>query len=205
MSVDLIQSWNDLDPWIQELAGEEIRAGALPPSMAVSFVGDRPDVIVETPTFVAEEADAITDQLINLFGVLRPERLAVCWPNRFEDPQNGDVYFAVRLHTAWQTGPSVWKWCTRVLPYVHHADTGEVEWGPPFELENPPDPQSRRLRRLYRPATHHRLLARGWLELPEDDRWFVATHPDSRTFDELQSLPGVGGSNSTSAFLPGFN
>lgn len=205
MSADLIQSWDDLDSWIKELAEENVRAGGLPPSMAVSFVGDRPDVLVETPTFVAEEADAITDQLIDLFGVLRPERLAVSWPNRFEDPDNGDVYFAVRLHTARQTGPSAWRWCTRLLPYLWHADTDEFEWGPPFELHNPPDPQSRRLRRLYKPATHHRLLAHGVLELPEDDRWLVAVHPDSHTFDGFEHLPGVEAGDPALAFLPGRN
>lgn len=54
------------------------------------------------------------------------------------------------------------------------------------------DPWSHRLRRLYEPATYARLRARGWFVVPgEEDGWWCAAHPDSRTLAGLELLyPG---------------
>lgn len=177
-----VSCWDDLDDFIRRTCAEAVREGGLPPSLAISFVGDRPDVFVQMPPLVLEEADDIIDTLVDLFGTIRPERLAVIWPNRFEDEESGEVFWAVRVNSACQTATSAWVWRTRVLGYRCDPDTGEVEWADPIELDDPVDPWSDRLRALYEPATYERLRARGWVFVPgEEDGWWCAAHPDSRT------------------------
>lgn len=189
-------SWCDLDDWIRCVAADCIREQALPLSMAISFVGERPDLVVGMPAMVLEDGDEILDTLIDMFGAVRPERLAVVWPNYLEDDDTGEVFCAVRVNSAWQTGPSTWDWRTRVLACRWDEDTGEVTWYDPIELDGPVDPWSRRLRLVYDPATYERLAARGWIFVPgEEDGWFCGTHPDSRTlaaFTHISDAPPPG-------------
>lgn len=186
---EFLKGWHDLDDFLRRLCAEHLREGGLPPSLAISFVGDRPDLLVQMPTVTVEDADDIVDTLIDLFGAIRPERLAVVWPNRFEDEETGEVFWGVRVNSVHQPLDATWVWRTRVLACRHDPGTGEVEWADPIELDDPVDPWSRRLRRLYEPATYARLRARGWFVVPGDeDGWWCAAHPDSRTLAGLELL-----------------
>jgi len=64
--LDLIRHWDELD----EFARGMVRSsqGRLWPTLAISFVGTQPDLLVEAPVFVAEEADAIVSGLVDFFG-----------------------------------------------------------------------------------------------------------------------------------------
>jgi hypothetical protein len=184
MDIDL-PDWDALDRFAIDLArGSE---GRVWQTLAFSFVGDRPDLVVEAPPFTNEDADEITDTLIDLFGSLRPERLAVLWVNHF-DLEDGSDLWAVRINSAEPAGPDRWRWRTRLHPYSVDRTTGAIEVGPPFDLDRPPDPWSQRLRWLYLQRTRRRLERRGWFAVPGPPDWFVAAHPDSTTLDGLERL-----------------
>ena len=177
--------WHDLDDWVRREREAEVPKGfGLCSSLAISFVDDRPDIVVETPSACDEEVDDVVAGLIELFGLLRPERLAVIWPNIF-DLGDGDQVFAVRLNLAESDGAGRWGWTTRIHPYVLDAAdrTRVAEWGPAFELVAPPDPGSQRLRTMFKASTHRRLLRRGWLKTPPRDNWDMAHHPESTTME----------------------
>lgn len=184
MEPDGIPRWDELDEFAAALARKS--AGTVWRTLALSFVGHRLDLLVEAPVFVAEEADEITAGLIGFFGALRPERLAVFWPNRFVI--DGEEYWAVRVNSAQPQRPGQWVWRTRLHPYTVDRSSGTVDLGPPFDLPHPPDPWSKRLRQLYSRRTRRRLQAQGWFALPDAPGWDMAAHPDSTTMDGLERL-----------------
>jgi hypothetical protein len=182
MDIDFLEHWDQLD----ELAADIARSseGKAWHTLALSFVGHRPDILVEAPPFALEDADDITDELISFFGALRPDRLGVLWLNRFE--VEGDEVFAVRVNSAEPTGPDEWAWRTRLHPYTVDRARGSVELGDPFDLPHPPDPWSQRLRELYSPRTWRASQRRGVIVVPPAPGWNVFTHPDSTTLDDLE-------------------
>jgi hypothetical protein len=184
MEPDFIQHWDQLDELAADLA--RTSEGKVWPTLAVSFVGHRPDLVVEAPHFVGEDADEIVAGLIDFFGALRPDRLAVLWPNVFD--VDGEQVLAVRVNSAEPAGRGRWVWRTRLHPYTVDRDLGTVELGPPFDLARPPDPWSRRLRALYARRTWRRIQARGWFAIPDAPGWTVAAHPDSTTLDGFERL-----------------
>ncbi len=185
------RGWDDIDDWIRREVELLVRDGCpLAPTLAISFVGDRPDIFVEPPTLVQENWSTIVDGLIDMFGSIRPERLVVAWPNMFSVD---DIrYFAARLNLAEKGPDRCWSWRTRLHPYVLEPDdsTRIGEWGNALDVR-PPDPASQQLRRMFTAKTHHRLLRRGWFKNPPHDDWDVAVHPDSTTFANFDYLPGV--------------
>ena len=186
------RSWDDIDDWIRREVEILVAGGcALPPSLAISFVGDRPDLFIETPTYVNENWRVIVSGLIDFFGCVRPERLVVVWPNMFE--AEGIRFFAARLNLAEKGPDGRWLWKTRLHPYVlDDEDSRRVaEWGEAFELPRPPDPGSQQLRRMFTAKTYRRLSRRGWFRTPPHDDWDVAIHPESTTFEDFEYLPGV--------------
>lgn len=186
------QSWNDLDDWIRREVEILVAKGfPLAPSLAISFVGDRPDVLIETPTYVNENWRTIVNGLVDFFGCLRPDRLVVVWPNIFKIEDT--TYFAARLNLAEKGADGCWIWRTRLHPYVLDAEdrTRIDEWAPAFDLPRPPDPGSQQLRRMFTAKTYRRLLRRGWFRNPPHDDWDVGVHPDSTTFDDFEYLDGV--------------
>ena len=181
------QGWDDLDGWIRRECEFLVREGCpIPPSLAISFVDDRPDLFVETPVYVTENWRTIVEGLIDVFGLVRPERLAVVWPNRFE--HDGDVFYAARFNLAEKRRDGRWTWRTRLHPYVVDSEDPRriAEWGEAFDLPRPPDPGSQRLRAMFTAKTRRRLLRRGWMKLPPHDDWEVAAHPDSTTLDAYE-------------------
>jgi hypothetical protein len=184
MDIDLPR-WDTLDEFAIDLA--RTSEGKAWHTTAFSFVGNRPDIVVEAPPFAVEDADDITERLIDFFGALRPERLAVLWINRFE-PDDGEEFWAVRINSAEPAGPDRWRWRTRLHPYTVDRADGSIEVGPAFDLDQPPDPWSQRLRQLYLRRTWRRLQRRGWFAIPDDPEWYVAVHPDSTTLDGFERL-----------------
>ena len=190
---EFLKDWDDLDDWVRREREHGVSQGfGLCSSLAISFVGTRPDLFVETSPYVAEDADRIVDGLIDMFCALRPDRLAVIWPNMFELP-DGDVFLGIRLNLAEPDGAGRWRWTTRVHPYQLDPDdkTRIAEWGPAFGIPKPPDPGSQKLRTIYSAAKHRRMLRRGWVKLPAYDDWDIASHPESTTLDRWQRLDGV--------------
>jgi hypothetical protein len=183
--LDLIERWEDLD----EFARAVIRnsGGRVWKTLAISFVGSRPDLVVEAPHFVDEQADHITNVLVDFFGVLRPERLAVLWPNRFEF-DDGATFWAARVNSAEPAGEDGWRWRTRLHPYTVDSATGALDIHDSFDLDSPPVPWSQRLRTIYLRRTRRRLERRGWFEIPDEPGWEFAQHPDSTTLDEYERL-----------------
>ena len=184
--------WDDLDDWIRREVEILVADGfPLAPSLAISFVGDRPDVFVETPTYVAENWRTIVNGLVDFFGCLRPDRLVVVWPNMFEHEDT--TVFAARFNLAEKQADGRWSWRTRLHPYVLETEDKRRigEWGAAFDLPRPPDPGSQQLRRMFTAKTYRRLLRRGWFRNPPHDDWDVAVHPDSTTFDDFEFLDGV--------------
>lgn len=184
-------SWDDVDAWIRREVEILVADGCpLPPSLAISFVGDRPDLFVQTPMYVDENWRIIVAGLIDFFGCIRPDRLVVVWPNMFEAD---DVrFFAARLNLAEKGPDGRWSWKTRIHPYVLTEDNRRFEeWGEAFELPRPPDPGSQQLRRMFTAKTYRRLQRRGWFRTPPHDDWDVAAHPDSTTYDDFEYMPGV--------------
>jgi hypothetical protein len=185
MDNDFIEHWDQLDELVADLA--RTSEGKVWPTLAISFVGHRPDITVEAPPFALEDADEITATLIGFFGALRPDRLAVLWLNLFE--VDGEPIFAVRVNSAEPSGRVRWVWRTRLHPYTVDRTSGDVELGEPFDLPRPPDPWSQRLRQLYSPLTWRATQRRGCLVVPPAPGWEVFTHPDSTTLDSLERLP----------------
>lgn len=191
------RGWDDLDGWIRRECEILVREGfPLPPSLAISFVGDRPDLFLESPPNLEETWRETVRGLIDVFGAIRPERLVVVWPNMFE--LDGVRYFAARLNLAEKERTGRWSWRTRLHPYVLDPDDPRriAEWGPAFDLDDPPDPGSRQLRQMFTARTYRRLLRRGQVTLPPDDDWDFRVHPESTTVDGweyLHSLPEATG------------
>lgn len=184
-------SWSDVDNWIRREVDIGVRAGSpLPPSLAISFVGNRPDIFVETPVYVQENWQTIVTGLIDFYGCIRPERLVVVWPNIFEIDDLR--YYGARLNLAEQRPDGRWLWRTRIHPYTLDPEdsTRIEEWGPAFELPRPPDPGSQQLRRMFTAKTYRRLRRRGWFKTPPHDDWDVVMHPQSTTFDDFEYLAG---------------
>ena len=189
----IMRSWDDLEDWVRRDREAEVpRGNALTASLAVSFVGQRPDIFVETKPLTIEDGDDIVEGLVEFFGYLRPERLAVIWPSMFT-LDDGSMVLAVRLNLAEPDGNGRWRWTTRVVPYRLDPQKRRriAEWGPSFALAKPPDAASQGLRRIYRASTHRRLLRRGSLKVPPRDGWHVACHPESTTMDALERAPGA--------------
>jgi hypothetical protein len=184
--LDVIKHWDDLDAFAWDVA--RTSEGKAWRTMAISFVGDRPDLFVEAPVFVVEDADDILERLIGFFGALRPERLAVLWLNRFECEDAGP-FWAVRVNSAWRDAPERWTWRTRLYGYTVDPKTRSVElFDEHFDLEHPPDPWSKRLRRLYARTTWRRIQRRGWFAIPDGEGWAAACHPLSTTLDAFERL-----------------
>lgn len=185
MDSDFIDHWDQLDEFAADIA--RTSGGKVWHTLAISFVGHRPDLVVEAPPFVLEDADRITDELISLFGALRPDRLAVLWLNLFE--VEGENVFAVRVNSAEPAVPNRWVWRTRLHPYTVDRSCGSVELGEPIDLPDPPDPWSQRLRELYSARTWRAAQRRGCIVVPPAPGWEVFAHPDSTTLDALERLP----------------
>lgn len=187
------RGWDDLDDWIRRECEILVQEGCpVPPSLAISFVGDRPDLFVETPVYVQENWRTIVRGLIDMFGAIRPERLVIVWPNLFE--QDGIRYFAARLNLAEKQHNGRWSWRTRLHPYVLDPDDPRRigEWGDAFDLDNPVDAGSRQLRQMFTAKTYRRFLQRGQVALPPHHDWDFAVHPASTTleaFEYLHPLP----------------
>jgi hypothetical protein len=182
---EFIKSWDDLEDWIRRDREAGVARGhVFAPSMAISFVGARPDIFVETSPYVTEDAGRIVTGLIRMFGALRPERLAVIWPNMFTR-DSGDPLFAVRLNLAEQVAADTWRWRTRVHAYELDAEdpTRIAEWYD-TDIAKPLDDGSRRLRRIYSASVHRSFLRCGTVTLPPYKDWEMATHPASTTLDE---------------------
>lgn len=186
--LDLIRHWDELDAFARGLV--RCSQGRLWPTLAISFVGTRPDLLVQAPVFVVEEADDIVSTLVDFFGALRPDRLAVLWPSRYE-LDDGTVYWALRVNSAERAGPDRWTWRTRLHAYTVDDATREVELYDAVDLADPPDPQTRRLRTLYSAMTRRRIERRGWFAVPDKDGWDLMAHPASttlRAFDRVDSI-----------------
>jgi hypothetical protein len=182
---EFIKSWDDLEGWIRRDREAGVARGhVFAPSMAISFVGDRPDIFVETSPYVTEDAGRIVTGLIRMFGALRPERLAVIWPNMFTR-DSGEPLFAVKLNLAEQVGADEWLWRTRVHAYELDAEDPPriAEWYD-IDIAKPPDDGSRRLRRIYSASVRRAALRRGAVTLPPYEDWQMATHPESTTLGE---------------------
>lgn len=117
--LDFIHHWDELD----EFARSIVRSGqgALWPTLALSFVGSRPDLLVEAPVFAAEESDEIVSALIAFFGALRPERLAVLWPNRYELDDGLRTLYSAKTRRrierrGWFAVPDKDGWCLMTHP-----------------------------------------------------------------------------------------
>jgi hypothetical protein len=184
MDNDFIQHWNQLDEFAADLA--RTSEGKALPTLALSFVDHRPDLLVEAPPFVVEDADEITDVLIRFFAVLRPDRLAVFWFNLFE--VEGQEVHALRVNSAEPAGPHRWAWTTRLHPYTVDRAHGSVELSDPFDLPSPPDPWSQRLRGLYSPRSWRAARRNGVLVIPPAPGWSVLHHPASTTLERLERL-----------------
>lgn len=182
MDDDFITHWDQLDDLAADIARSS--EGKAWPTFAISFVGHRPDILVEAPPFALEDADHITEELLSFFGALRPDRLAVVWLNLFE--VEGEEVFAVRVNSAEPAGPDRWDWLTRLHPYTVDRALGSVELGAPFDLPHPPDLWSQRLRELYSPRMWQASQRRGCIVIPPAPGWDVFTHPDSTTLDRLE-------------------
>lgn len=182
---DLIKHWDQLDEFARGMVRSS--CGKVWPTLAISFVGSRPDLLVEAPVFVIEEADAIVTGLIDFFGAVRPERLAVLWPSCY-DLEDGGVYWANRVNRAEQTAPGRWEWHTRLHPYTVRRQPPTVELYDPMDLDDPPDPYTRRLRTLYSAPTRRRIERRNWFAVPDRDGWRVCAFPGSTTLQQFERI-----------------
>ena len=184
----MIQRWDELDDWVRSIATENLRDAGFPESYALTFLGERADVVVGMPWFVLEDADDIIETLVDLLGCLPLDRVAVVWPNRFEDEDTGDVIYAMRVNCAEPATGGAWR--TYLMQWERSED-GVVEWGSPVDLDDDAlEPWSQRLRAVTDPRYREQLRQRGWMAVP-DEPWHVAAHPESPTLTDIQPIPGV--------------
>jgi hypothetical protein len=173
-----LPAWSSLDDFAEQMIGES--GGKLWPTLVVAFVGDDADVILQGPVFVGEHANDILTILVDFIAAISPDRVAVFWPNRYELP-DGTVYWAQRVNTCdLVDGRRVWR--TRLHPYTVDEKTRAIEVLEPFDLDDPPDPQTHRLRTAFDPASRRRVERHGFLIPPSAD-WDCAVAPGSTTLE----------------------
>src|SRR5688500_2463908 len=113
---EFIRGWDDLDDFVRRVTEEEVASGGVTPTLAMSFVDDRADLLLAGPILCIESSDEIIRTIIDVFGCIRPERLAVIWPNIFTGDDGQDIH-AARINAAEPSGVGSWAWSTRVLFY----------------------------------------------------------------------------------------
>jgi len=128
--------WSRVDELLDDVRSAAVEADTLPESLALIFHEGRLTAVLETPPFVAEDADRITRVLCRFLPSTMADQIAVVWPAGYQ--AGGETLWAMKVHLWERTKPSRMR--TRIIPV---SIKGSVD-GPSFEIK-PPDPWSRRL------------------------------------------------------------
>ena len=165
---ELIERWSDVESWLLQEAHDLTRRRCLPATAAFTFHGGRASTIVTTPTFCAEDAELITDELCRFLPQLRADQLLVMWPATFGVEPDG-------MPSLWllkaQLGDRAHGW--RTLLYPLPFDRGDIPIEPvEAEVADAHDARIQGLFDVPVPPIHDTVLI-----TPNDDRFTVYTHP----------------------------
>jgi hypothetical protein len=185
-----VYRWDDIDELREDVAGDLAR-GLLPPTLALGYDGPRVAVVLQGPLFCAEDADAIVDRVVDVFGrltVLR--RVLVVWPARFEDDgsdsdewrsSDGGLWAMMVTRGALEDDERA-HWRCSLLPFRFDRDAGEVEVSAEeggVDIDTIANPYPRRLRAVLDPSRHERALVDPYVDtrVLEADGYLLGARP----------------------------
>lgn len=176
----MIRNWDEAEQWLPTEARGCMRRGRLPASMAVAFHERRTSMMIETPEFRIDTADAITDVLCRTLAALQADQILVVLPGAYAlDPHGDEVLCALRA----LLGVRDRGWRHLLYPLLFDDPTANIA---AIAVE-PTDPWTARIRQVFDPATAD--LPFVSTVPPADDGFLIAAPPDS-PFAEVVAAHG---------------
>lgn len=177
---EIVREWSHVEQWLLDEARQCVRRDRMPTSLALTFHGGRTSLLVETPTFCIEDADAVTDVLCRVLPPLLADQILVMWPGSYRREGHGDQPVVHVLRALLGVRDEGWRHLIHPLPFDHPAaDVVAIEC-------EPTDPWAARVQQVFDPATGDLPMVSTTPPATEDIR--IAVPPDSPLIDALPAF-----------------
>lgn len=164
-TMELLERWDDVDRYLEDWRDQLLLSGMAGPTELYAFHDGAMSGLLDLPPFVLEDADRLTNAIVDLVPQLFPDQVLIVLPHLIHD-DDGTRILALRV-LRWAAGVG---WRQQVWP----TTAVEGEEVPPFDHDFH-DPWSMRMRKMFDGDVRTPLGVIDTTRLPDDVRFLAAS------------------------------